>query len=93
MMKVDEYISLERDRGACYKVLADCYYLPDVGLLEKINNPDMAICGLNSEMAGIAGQDDVESLQVDYSRLFVGPVRATCFAIRFYVFGKYEVDW
>lgn len=72
-MKVEEHISLERARAACYKFLSDCYYLPDAGLLETINNPDKAACGLCSGMAGIAGLGDIESLQVDYTRLFVGP--------------------
>lgn len=72
-MKVENHILLERDRGACYKFLSYCYYLPDAGLLEMINNPGKAACGLLPEMAGIAGMDDIESLQVDYSRLFVGP--------------------
>jgi len=72
-MKVEEHLSLEKERAACYKFLADCYYLPDAGLLEAINTPDKAACGLSSGMAGIAGLDDIEPLQVDYSRLFVGP--------------------
>ncbi|MEK7353835.1 MAG: molecular chaperone TorD family protein [Chloroflexota bacterium] len=72
-MRVEEHISLEKDRAACYKLLSECYYLPDAGLLETINNPDKAVCSLCSEMAGIAGPDDIEPLQVDYSRLFVGP--------------------
>lgn len=72
-MKVGKHISLERDRAASYKFLADCYYLPDKGLLEAVNTPDKAACGLSTEMASIAGVADIEPLQVDYSRLFVGP--------------------
>lgn len=66
-------MSLEKYRGACYKFLSDCYYLPDAGLLKMINNPDGTNCGLHSEMASVTELDDIESIQVDYSRLFVGP--------------------
>lgn len=72
-MKLEEHIFLERERAACYKFLSDCYYLPDAGLLEKVNTPDEAACGLRAELAGIAGLDDIQTLQVDYSRLSVGP--------------------
>ncbi len=61
-------------RADRYKLLADCYYLPDEALAEKLH-------GLARQSAGPAGElcrsfdasDDIESLQVDFSRLFVGP--------------------
>ncbi|OGO23008.1 MAG: hypothetical protein A2144_12495 [Chloroflexi bacterium RBG_16_50_9] len=71
---MEEHISLEQSRGACYKFLSDCYYLPDAGLLKMINSSCGSARDLCSEMAqSITGSDDIESIQVDYSRLFVGP--------------------
>jgi len=73
-MTVEEHISQEEYRGACYKSLSDCYYLPDAGLLKMISDPDGTACGLYSGMVqSIKGLSDIESIQVDYSRLFVGP--------------------
>lgn len=44
-----------------------------MGLLNTIGNGDEDACDLRSEMAKVVDLDNVESLQVDYSRLFIGP--------------------
>ena len=72
MMK--ELLSREEYRRDAYKLLAECYYLPDERLMETLHGVEKSRCGLYPEIAGIlAATADAESLIVDYSRLFVGP--------------------
>ncbi len=67
-------LSRERERGDSYKTLSECYHLPDENLVKLLSNPSESASGLYSELAGsIPGIDDVESLKVDYAKLFVGP--------------------
>lgn len=69
---MEEILSRECERGNSYKILSECYYLPDENLVDMLNNLSGSAHGL--ELAGsIPGMDDVESLKVDYSKLFVGP--------------------
>lgn len=67
-------LSRERERGDSYKTLSECYHLPDENLIKLLNNPSESASGLYSELVGsVPGMDDVESLKVDYAKLFVGP--------------------
>ena len=71
---MEEILSRERERGNSYKALSECYHLPDENLVKLLNNLSESASGLYSELAGsIHGMDDVESLKVDYAKLFVGP--------------------
>ncbi len=63
-------------RADSYKLLAECYYFPDEGLVETIENCKTAIGGILSEVLSNAPKaDDLQRHQVDFSRLFVGPFK------------------
>jgi len=69
-MEKEEY---KRDS---YKLLSECYYLPDEGLLTMLDGLDKSKGGLHSEIAKhIPATDAIEILKIDYSKLFVGPYR------------------
>ncbi|MHC4148943.1 MAG: TorD/DmsD family molecular chaperone [Planctomycetota bacterium] len=62
-------------RGNSYKFLSECYYLPDENLLEKVGDA----AGSNSFFVELAclvpGVTELDSLRVDFTRLFVGPFK------------------
>lgn len=67
-------LSHKEYRRDSYKLLSECYYLPDEKLIKMLNDLEKSRCGLYSEIAkNIPGMSDVESLKIDYSKLFVGP--------------------
>jgi TorA maturation chaperone TorD len=69
-----EFLSREEYRGNSYKLLSECYYPPDEKLIKILNGLEKSRGGLYSEIArNIPGMSDIESLKVDYSKLFVGP--------------------
>ncbi len=69
-----EILSRECERGDSYKLLSECYYLPDENLIRMLNGLSDSARGLHPDLAvNIPGMDDVELLKVDYSKLFVGP--------------------
>jgi DMSO reductase family type II enzyme chaperone len=71
-----EFISQEEYRRDCYKVLADCYYLPDEGLLKTLKSLDKSRGNLQSELASNApALNNIAALRVDYSKLFMGPYK------------------
>ena len=75
-------LSRECERGDSYKLLAECYYLPDETLIGMLNGLAESARGLYLELAGnIPGVDGVESLKVDYSKLFVGPYELYSFEL------------
>jgi len=71
---MEEILSRECERADAYKVLLECYYLPDENLIRMLNSLTESAHGLYPDFAGsIPGMDDVQLLMVDYSKLFVGP--------------------
>ncbi len=75
-MAMQELLSHEECRRDSYKLLAECYYLPDEKLIEMLSGLDRSWGGLYWEITeSIPQLSDVESLGIDYSRLFVGPYR------------------
>ena len=71
---MEEILSRECERADSYKLLSECYYLPDENLTRILNRLAESSGGLSSELAGnIPDMDEIESLKVDYSKLFVGP--------------------
>ncbi len=73
-MQMKELLSREEYRGNSYKLLSECYYLPDEKLIEILNGIDKSWGWLYSEIArSIPELSDIESLKIDYSKLFVGP--------------------
>ncbi len=69
-----ELLSREEYRGNSYKLLSECYYLPDEKLIEILNGIDKSWGWLYSEIArSIPELSDIESIKIDYSKLFLGP--------------------
>jgi TorA maturation chaperone TorD len=62
-------------RADSYKFLLDCYYLPDNALIQKVIN----VAQTNQFFAElgncIPSGLELESLRIDYARLFVGPFK------------------
>ena len=62
-------------RANSYKFLSECYYLPDEELIQKVfdiaqTEPFFAELG-NCIPSGL----ELESLKIDYTRLFIGPFK------------------
>ncbi len=69
-----ESLSQEEYRGDSYKLLSECYYLADEGLIENLSGLDTKMGGTFSDIAKHCPRiSDIASLAVDYSKLFVGP--------------------
>ncbi len=74
-MKREEILRGKEVRCEFYRLLAQCYYTPDEELIETLNQSE--------ELAGWRRGDgdntwtvgDIDSLKVDYTRLFMGPYR------------------
>ncbi len=69
-----ELLPHEEYRRDSYKLLSECYYLPDEKLIELINSLEESRGGLYSEITRNAPRiSELESLKIEYSKLFVGP--------------------
>jgi TorA maturation chaperone TorD len=67
-------LSHKEYRRDSYKILSECYYLPDKGLLDNLSSLDTKKGRVFSNLAKHRpGISDIDSLTVDYSKLFVGP--------------------
>jgi TorA maturation chaperone TorD len=72
---MEQVIASAGRRADSYKLLSECYYLPDDGLVRKIagfTQTDTSFAGLISHLPPATGLD---SLRVDYAALFVGPYK------------------
>jgi TorA maturation chaperone TorD len=66
-----------------FRLLSDCYFLPDPGLTEKLENLEYAIASVcepvvervQSMRKEFEASTNLESLKIDYSKLFVGPYK------------------
>ena len=62
------------ERKDSYKLLADCYFLPDEALAETLHETARQSAGLAGELCrSFDASDGIESLKVEFSKLFVGP--------------------
>ncbi len=69
-----ELLPYEEYRRDSYKLLSECYYLPDEKLIEILNRLEKSRGRLYSEITrNTPGISELESLKIDYSKLFVGP--------------------
>jgi TorA maturation chaperone TorD len=60
-----------------YKLLADCFHQPDEELVNALNNLDTSRGGLFLDLAEyVPGTSDIDSLLLDYTKLFLGPYGA-----------------
>lgn len=72
--KFNAELACEEYRRDSYKLLSECYYLPDRTLLGTLNNLDTRKGHTFSELAKHRPKiSDLGSLAIDYSKLFVGP--------------------
>jgi DMSO reductase family type II enzyme chaperone len=80
-MKTEDFLTHEQSRMEVYRLLADCFHLPDENLKKKLvslSNTLNMLCGEAAEYIHLMKKDleqidDFECLKVDYARLFVGP--------------------
>jgi TorA maturation chaperone TorD len=82
-MNTESFLAHEQCRMEAYRLLADCYQLPDQNLKEnliRLSSNMKTVCGQASEYVcqmkkNIEQINDSEHLKVDYAKLFVGPYR------------------
>jgi TorA maturation chaperone TorD len=75
-MEMAEFLFQENYRKDSYKLLADCYYLPNEELIKKLSSLDISRGNLFSEIAENASSaSNIEALLIDYSKLFLGPYK------------------
>ena len=73
---IEETVLKDCQRADAYKVLAECYYLPDEKLLKTLEDFGKAYDGFLSQVVRNAPEaDDLYRHKVDYSSLFVGPFK------------------
>ena len=73
-MKNEESLHQKEYKRDCYKLLADCYYVPDERLLTMLHGSDRSGGNLYSEITrNLPATSEIESLRIDYSKLFLGP--------------------
>jgi TorA maturation chaperone TorD len=73
-LKSKAELSHNEYRRDSYKLLSDCYYLPDEALIENLSGLDTKMGEVFSDIVRHCPRiSDIDSLAVDYSKLFVGP--------------------
>ena len=82
-MKTKNMLNQEASRMKAFRLLSDCYFIPEPGLSEKLENLESSmaeVCETAVESVQImrnefkAG-DRLESIRVDFAKLFVGPFK------------------
>ena len=74
---MEDFLSRERARRDAYKLLSECYYLPE----EHMGDTLILLKGLMGDVCAAAVEhipdleEDIERLKIDYSKLFVGPFK------------------
>lgn len=72
----ESMVQRESERADSYKLLSECYYLPDKQLLDKLNGLKRPIGELRLALSRCTPDiTELESLRVDFARLFVGPFK------------------
>ena len=80
-METKNLLKHESSRMAAFRLLSDCFFLPDPGLSEKLetlesdmaNVCEAAVMSVQNMRKEFKASADLESLKVDFSKLFVGP--------------------
>lgn len=75
MLTLDQLVTHEEGRRDSYALLSSCFHLPDEKLLQALNELPLSEDEWYSGLVHGAEPGDVESLKVDYSKLFVGPYK------------------
>ena len=78
-MNKEALLLYETNRRDSYKLLSECYYLPEEKTLEKLSELETALGHACLETVGnihkMREWTDIAQLRVDYSKLFVGPFK------------------
>jgi TorA maturation chaperone TorD len=82
-MKTNNLLKDESARMAAFRLLSDCYFLPDPGLSEKLENLEFNMANVCESAVGFIRDmrkefkacKHLEPLKIDFSKLFVGPYK------------------
>lgn len=75
-MKEENNLSSESKRAYSYKLLAECYYLPDEKQVDLIYGLGKPIVEFFSKIAKeLPEKSDLKQFKIDFSKLFVGPYK------------------
>ena len=74
-MEREELLRGKEIRCEFYQLLAQCYYLPDEELIETLKQSEEVAGWRRGGGENTWRVGDIDSLKVDYTRLFIGPYR------------------
>ena len=82
-MTNETFLLREQARALCFKSLSECYFLPSLELLQHVRELEKHLAWLSDEAKRYASfmreelesLENLDSLKVDYARLFVGPYK------------------
>ena len=80
-METENLVNRESSRMTAFQILSDCFFLPDPGLSEKLEDLEFnmtTVCETAVPLIQIMRNEfkacaDLEPLKVDFAKLFVGP--------------------
>ena len=80
-MEIENLVNHESSRMTAFQILSDCFFLPDPGLSEKLedlefnmtNVCETAVPLIQNMRKEFKAGADLEPLKVDFAKLFVGP--------------------
>ena len=80
-MEARNLLNQKVSRMTVFRLLSDCYFLPDQGLSEKLENLELhmanvceaAVKWVQNMRKSFKADTDFELLKIDFSKLFVGP--------------------
>jgi TorA maturation chaperone TorD len=80
-MNAEKALEKKWTLGHCYRLLAECYYPPTAGVFDTVHELEQNLFRLSPEAEltlcelgrSFQNESDLESLQVDFAKLFVGP--------------------
>ena len=82
-MDIENLLNRETSRMTVFRLLSDCFFLPDPGLSEKLENLEFNIANVCEAAVNLVQNmrkefktgGEIEPLKVDFSKLFVGPYK------------------
>jgi TorA maturation chaperone TorD len=72
---MQEDVTVAHKRANSYKLLSECYYQPDSEVMHKIADAAQTDRFFANLACHVRPDIDLESLKIDYARLFVGPFK------------------
>ncbi|MFC1964808.1 molecular chaperone [Chloroflexota bacterium] len=75
-MEREEFLRREEVRCEAYRLLAQCYYLPDKELIEALEHSEELARWRRAVSENTWTGSDIDSLKVDYTKLFLGPYQS-----------------